>query len=81
MNPHCFIGLGFQKCATTWLSMRLRRHPDLYLPIINELLFWNNFQNGRARLPAPKRYLKRWSQGLQAPNDRGKTIKLLEQLE
>jgi hypothetical protein len=27
-----FIGIGAQRCGTTWLDVQLRRHPDIYLP-------------------------------------------------
>ena len=35
-----FIGIGAQKCATTWLSEVLRRHPDVFLPPEKELDFF-----------------------------------------
>ncbi|KFN48879.1 sulfotransferase family protein [Arenimonas composti] len=31
-NVPDFIGIGAQRCGTTWLDTQLRRHPQLYLP-------------------------------------------------
>jgi hypothetical protein len=59
-----FIGLGFQKCATTWLSIRLRRHPRLYVPAINELRFWNHFEIASDLLPPQRDYMARWEKAL-----------------
>lgn len=32
-----FIGIGVQKAGTTWLWENLRRHPQLWLPVVKEL--------------------------------------------
>lgn len=43
-----FIGIGAQKCATTWLSECLRSHPQVFMSSPKELHFWGhkNFDNG-----------------------------------
>lgn len=35
-----FIGVGAQKCATTWLSECLRRHPEIFMSSPKELHFF-----------------------------------------
>ena len=37
-----FIGIGAQKAGTTWLDNNLRRHPQLWLPPIKELQYFND---------------------------------------
>lgn len=32
-----FVGVGTAKCGTTWLSMYLRRHPEVFIPSLKEL--------------------------------------------
>ncbi len=36
-----FLGIGAQKCGTTWLHVNLKRHPAVFLPEPKELHFWN----------------------------------------
>lgn len=36
-----FIGIGAQKCATTWLYAQLARHPQVRFPAGKEIHFWN----------------------------------------
>lgn len=36
-----FLGLGAQKCGSTWLYYMLRKHPGLYVPPVKELHFWD----------------------------------------
>ena len=36
-----FIGIGAQKCGTTWLYEHLRRHPDIAFPAGKEVHFWD----------------------------------------
>lgn len=36
-----FLGLGAQKCGTTWLDRRLRDHPDLWLPPQKEVHYFD----------------------------------------
>ncbi|HKY92197.1 MAG TPA: sulfotransferase [Nevskiaceae bacterium] len=69
-----FVGLGFQKCATTWLSMRLRRHPHVWAPPINELRFWDNYESGSARLPLQRRLLENLANRLLEAPDRDAAI-------
>ncbi len=39
-----FLGIGAQKCATTWLFENLKKHPQLHFPQdIKEHHFWNRF--------------------------------------
>lgn len=49
MNYDCpkFIGIGAQRAATTWIHDCLCRHPDLYLPDVKEVHFFDeNFDQG-----------------------------------
>ena len=36
-----FIGVGFPKCGTTWLTECLREHPEIALPNRKHLSFFN----------------------------------------
>jgi hypothetical protein len=36
-----FLGIGAQRAGTTWLHQRLLRHPDIFLPQIKELHFFD----------------------------------------
>jgi Sulfotransferase domain len=36
-----FIGIGAQKCATTWIHANLAPHPDLFVPTSKELDFFS----------------------------------------
>lgn len=36
-----FLGIGAQKCGTTWLYERLRQHPGIEFPAGKEVHFWN----------------------------------------
>jgi len=36
-----FLGIGVQKCGTSWLDRNLRAHPDVWLPPIKELHYFN----------------------------------------
>ncbi len=36
-----FLGIGAQKCGTTWLHENLARHPDLFLPAGKELHYFD----------------------------------------
>lgn len=37
-----FLGIGGQKCATTWLYHWLAGHPEIAMPRPKELQFWDN---------------------------------------
>lgn len=39
-----FVGVGFSKCATSWIAKILEEHPDVFLPKTKELHFFNNRQ-------------------------------------
>lgn len=44
-----FIGIGAQKCATTWLALCLRQHPQIFMASPKELKYFNeNFARGEA---------------------------------
>ncbi len=46
MRP-AFIGLGAQKCASTWLHRLLESHPEVALPAVKELDFFSHhFDSG-----------------------------------
>lgn len=36
-----FLGIGAQKCGTTWLYENLARHPNLFLPAVKELHYFD----------------------------------------
>lgn len=36
-----FLGIGAQKSATTWLDVNLRKHPDIWMPPIKELHYFD----------------------------------------
>lgn len=36
-----FLGIGGQKCGTTWLHANLAKHPELYLPPEKEIHYFN----------------------------------------
>ncbi len=39
--PH-FLGIGAQKAGTTWLYENLRRHPDVFMPEIKEVHYFDS---------------------------------------
>lgn len=39
--PH-FLGIGAQKCATSWLWVNLRHHPEIWMPPVKELHFFDH---------------------------------------
>ena len=43
--PH-FLGIGAQKAATTWLDGCLRRHPEIWLPPLKELHYFDDLDDG-----------------------------------
>ena len=36
-----FIGIGGHRCGSTWLSIQLREHPDVFMPPTKELQFFS----------------------------------------
>lgn len=76
-----FIGLGFQKCATTQVTMRLARHPQVWTHPVRELNFWNTHFRNRA-LPPQTKYFRALSERLLAadttPKSRQRNLKKLE---
>ena len=40
-----FIGIGAQRCGTSWLYRRLGEHPELWLPPIKEIHFFNDLRD------------------------------------
>lgn len=59
MYPN-FLGIGAQKAGTTWLYANLKNHPDLWLPPIKELHYFNYKQDNRRQTPIDKLKSKRW---------------------
>ena len=43
-NPS-FLIIGAQKCATTWLSNTLNKHPEIFIPEQKEIHFFNKTYN------------------------------------
>lgn len=47
MRKPNFIGVGGQKCASTWISECLRYHPDVYMSDVKEIHYFNkNYDRG-----------------------------------
>ena len=44
MAPH-FLGVGAQKAGTTWLYARLAGHPQVFMPAIKEVHFWDLYSD------------------------------------
>ena len=66
-----FLGIGAQKSGTSWLYQTLRRHPELWLPKVKELHYFDQKQDlGRRRLrdslrsraPVHRRWRKQFRQ-------------------
>lgn len=41
-NQPTFLGIGSQRCGTTWIAQQLRSHPDIFLSKEKELNFFSN---------------------------------------
>jgi len=37
-----FYGIGVQKAGTTWLHAQLRKHPDIFMPNLKEIQYFNH---------------------------------------
>jgi hypothetical protein len=61
-----FIGIGFQKCATTQITLRLAKHPEIWPYPVRELRYWNSFFR-KQRLPPQTKYLREFSERLLEP--------------
>ena len=40
-----FVGVGVGKSGTTWLADKLRQHPQVFIPPIKEIKYFNKFHN------------------------------------
>lgn len=56
-----FIGIGAQKAGTTWLGHNLRLHPEVWMPVIKELHYFNE-RIADPRNPVSRLYEKATSQ-------------------
>jgi hypothetical protein len=45
-NVPDFVGIGGQRCGTTWLYAHLSRHPQVRFPAGKELQYWNSSPEG-----------------------------------
>jgi hypothetical protein len=52
-----FLGIGAEKCGTTWIADCIRQHPEIYLPQKKELFFFNSVDPHYLRI-RNKRYDK-----------------------
>lgn len=69
-----FLGIGAQRAGTTWLSQNLRQHPDIWMPSIKELHYFDRSYrstpsalsvDGRlARIFGRKHHSARWRRAL-----------------
>ncbi|NER78113.1 MAG: sulfotransferase [Leptolyngbya sp. SIO1D8] len=55
-----FLGIGAQKAGTSWLYKNLIKHPDIWLPPIKELHYFNYKQYNYMQNPIDKVKDKRW---------------------
>lgn len=46
-----FIGIGAQKAGTTWLSRNLQAHPEIWMPRIKEIHYFNKLARPQHREP------------------------------
>lgn len=71
-NGPDFLCIGAQKAGTTWLYDNIRRHPDIWLPPIKELHYFDNKVPNKALLPDARfdhgGLLHRYSPLLQSPD-------------
>lgn len=40
-KPYFLLGMGAQKCGTSWLAKQLKHHPDFLISPIKELHYWD----------------------------------------
>ena len=50
--PRHFLGIGAQRSGTTWLYRHLRRHPEIWLPPVKEVHYFDR----SARYPTPSHH-------------------------
>lgn len=79
MHPE-FLGIGAQKAGTSWLYSNLRKHPDLWLPPIKELHYFNYRQNNYLQRRIDKIKNKRWQNILKAQLKEGISNKNFEHI-
>lgn len=54
-----FLGIGAQRCGTTWLYENLRAHPEIFMPDKKELNFFSEINGNYAKgLPWYENYFK-----------------------
>lgn len=41
-----FLCIGGQRSGTTWLHANLNKHPEIWLPPVKEILYFNEKENG-----------------------------------
>ena len=61
-----FIGIGAVRSGTTWLTDCLREHPQIFIPAVKEICFFNSQQYGRNYLKGVgwyQRFFKHVPQG------------------
>lgn len=51
MNKPNFLCIGAQKAGTTWLSKMLERHPDVWIPSVKELHYFDYVHLKEMRMP------------------------------
>ncbi len=67
-----FIGIGMAKSGTTWIDSVLRQHPDIWMPGVKELHFFDDFfwyvqKGGRSRyFSGTKSSRRRWRRYLRS---------------
>ena len=55
-----FLCIGAQRSGSTWLDRNLRKHPNLWLPAIKELHYFNYKQNNYLQKPINKIRNQHW---------------------
>lgn len=54
MKSPDFYGIGVQKAGTTWLYAQLSKHPQIYMPLLKEIQYFNHLY-----IPAHRKWTDR----------------------
>lgn len=85
MTGPTFLGIGAQKAGTTWLYRGLELHPDIWLPPVKELHFFDE----RMRFPEPGFHnihrthgpARRWRRQLHNERRRRRRVETIDEAE
>ncbi len=68
-GPH-FLGIGAHKAGTSWLHWQLRQHPDVWLPPVKEVHYFD--RSDKYPSPSELQTVSPWSRALQGPEQRAR---------